>query len=71
MKTPVGSTNVTNVTTHAVIFSQQETSQHHHQHQRQTSNNDKRHNVTMFGVVMSYFCFVRVHINYGATFLIH
>ena len=31
--------------------------------------NDKRHNVTMFGVMMSYFCFVHVlHINYGATF---
>ena len=41
----VGSTNVTNVTTHAVVFSQQQTSQHHHQHQRQTSNNDKRHRV--------------------------
>ena len=75
----VGSTNVTNVTTHAVVFSQQQTSQHHHQHQRQTSNNDKRHrvflhkndkrhNVTMFGVMMSYFRFVVVHINYGATF---
>ena len=75
---PVGSTNITNVTTHAVVFSQQQTSQHYHQHQLQTSNNDKchrvivhksdkRHNVTMFGVMMSYFCFVHVCINYGAT----
>ena len=75
--TPVGSTYVSNVTTHVVVFSQPQTSQHHHQHQRQTSNNDNRHrvflhkndgrpNVRMFGVMMSYFCFV--HINYGATF---
>ena len=72
MSAPVGSTNVTNVTTHAVVFSQQQTSQHHHQHQRQTSNNekrhrvflhknDKRHNVTIFGVMMSDFRFVVVH----------
>ena len=71
-KGSVGSTNVTNVTTHAVVFSQQQTSQQHHQHQRQTSNNDKRHrvfshkndkchNVTIFGVVISYFRFVVVH----------
>ena len=68
-------TNVTNVTAHAVVFSQRQASQNHHQHQRQTSyndqrhrfflhKNDKRHNVTMFGVMMSYFCFEHIHINY-------
>ena len=71
--TPVGFSNVTNVTTHAVVFSQQQTSQHHHQHQRQTPNNDKRrrvvftlerqtsrcHNVWSYDVVS---CFVLVHL---------
>ena len=42
---PVSKTSVTNVTTHAVVFSQRQTSHHHHLHQRQTSNNDKRHRV--------------------------
>ena len=55
-------TNVTNVTAHAVVFSQRQASQNHHQHQRQTSynnqrhrfflhKNDKRHNVWSYDVV--------------------
>ena len=67
---------MSHVTAHAVVFSQQQMSQNHHQHQQQRQittgfflhKNDKRHNVTMFGVMMLYFCFVLVHINYGATF---
>ena len=42
---PVGSTNVTNVTTLGVVFYQQQTSQHNNDHQQQMSNNDKCHMV--------------------------